>query len=45
MANRPPIRLPRQWPECIKSGIIHAISLAGAVVSFARGRVSGRRRR
>jgi len=44
MANRPPIRLPRQWPECIKSGILHAISLASVALSFARGRAADRRR-
>ncbi len=44
MANRPPIRLPRQWPQHVKAGILHAISLASVVVSFARGRATGRRR-
>jgi len=37
MAKRPPIRLPRQWPEHIKSGVLHAISLANVVLVFARG--------
>ncbi len=40
----PPIRLPKQWPEHIKSGILHAISLASVVLSYARGRATGRRR-
>ena len=44
MATRRPIRLPRQWPEHVKSGILHAISLASVVLSFARGRAAGRRR-
>jgi hypothetical protein len=39
-----PIRLPRQWPEHVKSGILHAISLAGVVLSYARGRTTSRRR-
>ncbi len=39
-----PIRLPKQWPEHIKSGILHAISLASVVLSYARGRATGRRR-
>ncbi len=39
-----PIRLPRQWPGHVKSGILHAISLASVVLSFARGRVTGHRR-
>ena len=44
MATRPPIRLPRQWPRHVKSGILHAVSLAGVVASFTRGRAIGRRR-
>ncbi len=44
MASRQQIRLPRQWPRHVKSGILHAISLASVVLSFARGRVTGRRR-
>ncbi len=44
MASRRQIRLPRQWPEHVKSGILHAISLASVVLSFARGHVTGRRR-
>ena len=44
MPARRPIRLPKQWPEHIKSGILHAISLASVVLSFARGRAAGRRR-
>ncbi len=43
MAPRPWIRLPRQWPAHVKSGILHAISLASVVLSFARSRATGRR--
>ena len=44
MAVRPPIRLPSQWPRHVKSGILHAISLASVVVAVARGRALGRKR-
>ncbi len=44
MASRQQIRLPRQWPEHVKSAILHAISLASVVLSFAGGRATGRRR-
>ena len=44
MATPRPIRLPRQWPEHVRSGILHAISLASVILSFARGRAVGRRR-
>ncbi len=44
MAVRRPIRLPRQWPEHVKSGILQAISLASVVLSYARGRGTGRHR-
>ena len=44
MADRRPIRLPRQWPNHVKSNIPHAISLASVVLSYARGRATGRRR-
>ena len=37
MAVRPPMRLPRQWSRHVQSGILHAISLASVVVSFALG--------
>ncbi len=40
MPSSPPIRLPRQWPEHVKAGILHAISLAGVVLSYARGRAN-----
>ncbi len=42
MPVRRPIRLPKQWPEHVKSGILHAISLASVVLSFARGRAMGK---
>ena len=38
------IRLPRQWREHVRSGVISAISLASVAISFARGRATGRRR-
>jgi transposase InsO family protein len=38
------IRLPKQWPAHVKSGVLHAISLASVVLSHARGRAAGRRR-
>ncbi len=38
------VRLPRQWTKHVKSGVLHAISLASVVLSFARARASGRRR-
>jgi len=44
MAAPRQIRLPKQWPEQIKSGILHAISLASVVLSFARSRVESRSR-
>lgn len=44
MASRPRIRLPEQWPKQVKSGILHAISLASVVFSCARGRAASRRR-
>ena len=44
MAVRPLIRLPRQWPRHVKSGILHAISLASVVLSFSRARATGRSR-
>ena len=44
MAVRPPIRLPRQWPRHVESGILHAISLASVVMTVARGRAVVRQR-
>ncbi len=44
MVVRRPILLPKQWPAHVKSGVLHAISLASVVLSFARGRAAGRRR-
>ena len=44
MATRRQIRLPRQWTEHVKSGVLHAISLASVVLTFAQGRATGRRR-
>jgi len=39
-----PNRLPKQWSDYLKSGILHAISLAGAALSSARGRATIHRR-
>jgi len=44
MAKRPSIRLPRHWPRHVMSGVLHAISLAGVVLAYARGHATGRRR-
>jgi len=44
MAARRPIRLPAQWSAHVKSGVLHAISLASVVLSYARGRAEGRHR-
>ena len=44
MAKRRSIRLPRQWPEHIKSGVLNAISLASVALAYARGNTTGRRR-
>jgi len=37
-----PIRLPDQWPNHVKSGILHAISLASAAMAAAHGWAAGR---
>ncbi len=44
MSARRPLRLPKQWPEHIKSGILHAISLASVALTIARSRATSRRR-
>jgi transposase InsO family protein len=44
MAGPGSIRLPQQWSQHIKSGVLHAVSLAGVAISYARGRATGRRR-
>ena len=44
MGKRAPIRLPRQWPKHVRSGVLHAISLASVVLTYARGHATGRRR-
>ena len=44
MAPRHQIRLPKQWPSHVKSGILHAVSLASVALSYARGRATGERR-
>ena len=38
------IPLPRQWPGHVKSGVLHAISLAGVVLTYGRARAIGRSR-
>ncbi len=43
MATPPPIRLPKQWPRHIKSGILHAISLASVVIACAHARTARRK--
>jgi len=42
MADRQPIRLPKQWAKHVKSGILHAISLASVALTAAQGRVARR---
>ncbi len=44
MADPKQIRLPRQWPKHVKAGVLHAISLASVVLSYARGRATRRGR-
>jgi hypothetical protein len=44
MADSTRIRLPKQWSKHVKSGVLHAISLASFAISYARGRTTGRRR-
>jgi hypothetical protein len=39
-----PTRLPEHWPDLIKSGVLHAISLASVVLSHARGRADAHAR-
>ena len=34
--SRPTIRLPNQWPKLVRSGVLHAISLAHFSLTFAR---------
>jgi hypothetical protein len=38
------VRLRRQWPQHVKTGILHAISLASAAVLASHGAMQGRRR-
>jgi len=42
MPSPPTIRLPRQWSEHVKSGMLHAIALASAAVTAAHARVARR---
>ena len=44
MPKRRQIRLPDQWSEHVKSGVLHAIALASVALSYARGRAATRRR-
>jgi len=44
MAVRPRIPLPAQWPKHVKSGVLHAISLASVVLAHARGATASRKR-
>lgn len=38
------VRLPKQWSNHVKSGILHAIALASVALSYARGGARGERR-
>ena len=42
MPSPPSISLPGQWPEHVKSGILHAISLAGVALpgTYYSGRIT-----
>ncbi len=40
--NAPRIRLPEDWPEHVKSGILHVISLAQVALTAARARAKKR---
>ncbi len=44
MACRRPIRLPAHWPRHVKSGVLHAVSLASVALTCARGRFAGQSR-
>jgi putative transposase len=44
MADHRSIRLPKQWSKHVKSGVLHAISLASFAISYARGRATTRSR-
>ena len=43
MAGHRPIRLPKQWSNHVKAGVLHAISLASVAISCACGRATGQR--
>lgn len=38
MPSRHAVALPRSWPEHVKSGLLHAISLAAMALTVARSR-------
>ena len=44
MADHSRISVPRHWPDHVKSGVLHAISLANFAIAYARGRTKTRRR-
>ncbi|MHC4450661.1 MAG: DDE-type integrase/transposase/recombinase [Planctomycetota bacterium] len=44
MAIDPSIRLPRQWPEHVKSGILHAVALASVAMTAVHTRTARRHR-
>lgn len=44
MAHAPDLRLPPRWPDTVKSGVLHAIALAGAAVEAVRDATRGPRR-
>ena len=35
------VHLPAAWPTHVKSGLLHAISLASSALTYARGRAAG----
>ena len=39
-----PFRLPRQWPDHVKSGILHAIALASTAMTAVHARTARRHR-
>ena len=44
MATQRPLPLPREWPQVIQSGVLHALSLASAALATAWARASRTRR-
>ena len=44
MASQQPLTLPREWPQVVESGVLHAISIATAALATSWARASGTRR-